>query len=181
MINRTFRFYTQAFSESGSVSVVAKFNGQQIYSGTVPTVNGVAPIMPTDTNTVGFEYTGPIDIAGQMPFELTVNNGTLFFGAVEANFSGVDAEIDTTDPDNLALIVNVAPEDVWDDVNDNSIETEGKTNVFIDGVQQVRQVLDTNQTGDWWYCILDAQTLTCDIFVDPDKITLRSPAIEELL
>jgi hypothetical protein len=170
MINRTFRFYTQAFSESGSVSVVAKFNGQQVYSGTIPTVNSVSPTKTTDTNTVGFEYTGPIDITGQIPFELTVTGGTVFFGAVEANYSG-NSKI--ADPFSQ-VIVAADPEDVWDDVNTNTIETEGKTEVFVNGVKQIRQVQDPSQIGDWWYRIPDAQTLTCDIFVDPNKI-ITSP------
>jgi hypothetical protein len=175
MINRTFKFYSQAFSESGPVSVVAKFNGQQVYSGPIPTANDVAPSAPTDLNILAFECTGPIDIQGQVPFELTVAGGTVFFGRIEANYSGVNFEVDTTDPDNLIVVVNTAPENFWQDVNQNTIETDGKTNVMIDGVEQIRQVIDPEQTGDWWYQISDSQTLTCDIFVDPNKIITSIP------
>jgi hypothetical protein len=180
MINRTFKFYTQAFSESGSVSVVAKFNEQQIYSGTVPTINGVAPACSTDANSVGFEYTGSIDMTGQIPFELTVTGGTVFFGAIEANYSGIEYTVDTTDLDNPVIVVDVAPEDFWADINQNTINTDGKTNVYIDGVEQIRQIIDPAQTGDWWYRIFDTQTLVCDIFVDPEKIVTSAPTIEEL-
>ena len=175
MINRTFKFYAQAFSESGPVSVVAKFNEQQVYSGTIPTVNDFAPSAPTDFNILAFEYTGPIDIQGQIPFELTVSGGTIFFGAINANYSGVNFEVDTTDPDNPIMTVAIAPEDYWHDVNFNSVETDGKTTVMIDGFEQIRQVIDPEQTCDWWYRIFDTQTLTCDIFVDPNKIITGIP------
>jgi hypothetical protein len=180
MINRTFKFYTQAFSESTTVSVVAKFNGHQIYSGTVPTVNDVAPDTPTKFDILAFEYTGPIDIQGHIPFELTAVGGTVFFGTIKANYSGVSTGVNKTDPDNHTIVVNIAPENFWQDVNRNTIETDGKTNVQIDGVEQIRQVIDPVQIGDWWYKIFDTQTLTCDVFVDPDLIVTSVPTIEEL-
>jgi len=175
MINRTFKFYAQAFSDTGPVSVVAKFNGQQIHSGPIPTTNTPVPQQPSDQNIVAFEYTGSIDIQGQVPFELTATGGVLCFGRVEANYSGVDSIVDDTDPDNPIMTVTIAPEDYWDDINYNSVETDGKINVRIDGVEQIRQVIDPEQTGDWWYRISDSQTLTCDIFVDPDKIVTGIP------
>jgi hypothetical protein len=180
MINRTFKFYTQAFSELGTVSVVAKFNGQQVYSGTIPTVNDFAPSASTKFNTLGFEWTGPIDIQGQVPFELTVAGGTVFFGSIEANYSGVNFKVDTTDPSNPIIIVNTAPENFWQDVNQNTVETDGKTNVMINGVKQFREILNPSLLGDWYYKIFDTQTLTCDIFVDPELIVTRAPTIEEL-
>jgi hypothetical protein len=180
MINRTFKFYAQAFSNTGPVSVVAKFNGQQIYSGPIPTTNTPVPQQPGDQNIIAFEYTGPTDIQGQIPFELTATGGIVCFGRIEANYSGFDINIDDTDPDNSIMTVAIAPEDYWGDVNYNSVETDGKINVRIDGVEQIRQVIDPEQTGDWWYRISDSQTLTCDIFVDPDLIVTRAPTIEEL-
>ena len=176
MINRTFKFYAQAFSTSGPVSVVAKFNGQQVYSGPIPTINAPVTQQPGDQSIVAFEYTGPIDIQGQVPFELTATGGTVCFGRVEANYSGFDITVDRTDPDNPIRTVAIAPEDFWHDVNVNSVETDGKTNVQIDGVEQIRQVIDPDQAvGDWWYTISQNETFTCDIFVDPDRIVTVIP------
>ena len=175
MINRTFKFYAQAFSETDPVSVVAKFNGQQVHSGPIPTINTLESQQPGDQSIVAFEYTGPIDIQGQVPFELTATGGTVYFGRIEANYSGVDITVDETDPDNPIMTVVIAPEDYWDDINYNSVETDGKTNVQIDGVEQIRQVIDPEQTGDWWYTISQNETFTCDIFVDPDKIVTGIP------
>jgi hypothetical protein len=179
MINRTFRFYGQAFSVSGSVSVVAKFNGQQIYSGPVPTIDRPEPQQPGNQDIVMFEYTGPIDIHGLVPFELKVTGGIVCFGWIDANYSGVKFNLNRTDPDNHILVINIAPEDFWSDVNENNIETDGKINVEINGIAQSRQLLDSTQLGDWWYQILDSQTFTCDIVVDPDLIISRVPTLEE--
>jgi hypothetical protein len=67
-------------------------------------------------------------------------------------------------------------------VNTNSVETDGKINVQINGVEQSsRVVVDPALTGDWWYKILDSQTFTCDIFIDSTKILTRAPTNEEAL
>jgi hypothetical protein len=185
MINRTFKFYIQAFSPSESATVAVIFNGEQVYSGSVPAVNSLinspVPTAVTDVDSLVFEYDVPIDTVGQIPFELTVQGGTVFFGKVDANYSGVDAYIDNTDLDTPTVVVNTAPENFWHSVNNKSIESDGKTNVMIDGVEQIRNLLDTTQLGDWWYRIPDNSTLTCNILVEPEIIVLAVPTLEELV
>lgn len=182
MTNRTFRFYAQAFSQSGPVSVTAKFNGEQVYSGELSTVNAPAPATPTDLHGVAFEYVGHTDIVGQIPFELTVQGGTVFFGKVEANYSGFSLNINNPDSDNPTAVVAVAPEDYWNNVSKPSDISDGKTNVTINGVEQLRVLLDQTQTGPWWYTIPNNNTLACNIFVDPNIIVLAAPAtVEELV
>jgi hypothetical protein len=83
--------------------------------------------------------------------------------------------VDRTDPANPVRTVIVSPENFYDDINQNSIETDGKINVKINGFDLVRNVIDTEQTGDWWYTISQHETFTCDIFVDPDRIVTVIP------
>jgi len=179
MINRTFKFYGQAFSVSGPVSIVAKFNGQQVYSGTVPTTASSGPQQPGDQNIVMFEYTSTTAITGNIPFELTVTGGTVCFGCVGANYSGIKFNLDRSDPDNHVLVINIAPEDFWTGVNHAADDPDEKINVKINGVEQIRQIVDTEQSGGWWYQIFDSQTFTCDVVVDPDLIIARIPTLEE--
>jgi len=176
MINRTFKFYGQAFSASGPVSIVAKFNGQQVYSGTVPTIASLEPQQPGNPDIVWFEHTESIDTHGHIPFELIVTGGTACFGKVEANYSGYEIEeIGET------KTLKTAPENYFShSINTKSIETDGKTNVKINGVNQIRNVIDpAHAAGDWWYEIFENGTFTCDIFVDPDmiitEVTNRTP------
>lgn len=174
MINRIFKFYGQAFADT-TAAITVKFNGVEIFSGPVTTDSSPVPSSPTDITGVLFEYVAATDLSGNIPFELHVTNGTVFFGAVTANYSGVETEVDLTDPNNPVTTVTVLPEYFYSDVNQNSVETDGKINVKIDGIDQTRNVIDPEQTGDWWYQILENQTFTCDIFVDPYLITTVVP------
>jgi hypothetical protein len=173
--NRIFRFYGQAFS----AAITVKFNNVEIFSGPVPSNNSpMSNNSSTDTIELLFEYVGTTDLSGNIPFELHVTNGTVFFGAVEANYTGFAATRDRTAESSWPseFVVIEPPENCWADVNQNSIETDGKTNVQIDGVEQIRQVIDPDQaTGDWWYRISENETFTCDIFVDPDCILTEIP------
>jgi hypothetical protein len=173
-MDRIFKFYGQAFAATAA-AITVKFNGVEIFSGPVITNNSPAPDSPTDITGVLFEYVGTTDLVGNIPFELHVINGTVFFGAVEANYSGAQVEVDQTDPDNPIQTVTVLPENFYIDVNKNSAETDGKINVSIDGIDQVRNLINPEQTGDWWYQILENQNFTCDIFVDPDIVITSIP------
>lgn len=170
MTNRIFKFYGQAFADTTEAVITVKFNGSEIFSGSVPTSNSPVLVQPTDINTVLFEYVGTTDLVGNIPFELSVATGTVLFGMVTANYSGFEADVDNTDPANPVITVIVSPENFYDDVNHNSLETDGKINAKIDGVDLTRHVIDPEQLGDWWYQIFENQTFTCNIFVDPDKI-----------
>jgi hypothetical protein len=180
MADRIFKFYGQAFALTGTVAITVKFNGVEIFSGPVPTVNSLPSTQPTNTNGVLFEYVGTTDLVGNIPFELHVTNGTVFFGAIRANYSGSNFEVDQTNPDAPEIVVTTAPENYWADINQKSIESDGKTNVKINGVSKLRHVIDLKQIGDWWYQIPDGAVLTCDIEVDPTIVVEAIPAIEEL-
>jgi hypothetical protein len=162
MTTRTFKFYGQAFSTDGPAVISVKFNGDTIFSGPVQTVNDNYRASPTDTSTTLFEYIGDINTTGNIPFELYVENGTVFFGLVKANYSGYEADNDGN--------VIITPEEYYSDVNFNTVESDGKNNVKIDDVPVIRQLLDPKQIGDWWYRVFEKQTFACDLFVDPDII-----------
>jgi len=181
IMERIFKFYGKAYSESNTVSVTASLDGVEMYSGLVPTTASSAPVRVTDIGEVLFNYTGTTDLTGDLPFELSTTNGTVFFGFIEANYSGSDSKLDQTDPDNPVAIVIVAPEDFWADVNSNSIETDGKTNVAINGVRKYRNVINPDEIGDWWYEIPESGTLTCNIFIDPEIVVTESPTVDQLL
>lgn len=177
MADRIFKFYGQAFAATTAAVITVKFNSVEFFSGPVATDNSPVPNSATDTTSVLFEYVGTTDLSGNIPFELHVNNGTVFFGAVEANYSGFSATRDRTAESSWPseYVVNVTPENFWSDVNQNSIETDGKSNVLINGIEQVRNLIDPSQVGDWWYRISENETFTCDIFVDPECIFTEIP------
>lgn len=165
---RTFKFYGKAYSTTGNVSVVANFNGHQIHSGEVTTVNQVPPGRNTEPLDYMFEYVGDTDLSGNIPFTLAVSNGTVFFGDPIANYSGFEATInfDTTPPTWASI--ETEPADYWSDVNMNTVETDGKYNVTVNGVAQSRVLQSDTEVGDWQYTVPNGATLACDIFVDPN-------------
>lgn len=174
MIDRIFKFYVQPLSDTPA-EITIKFNGVEIFSDTMPaiTTDLTGPVN-WQTDAV-CEYIGTTDLVGNIPFELSVISGTVSFGRIEANYSGYEVDVDETDPVNPVQTVVVSPENFYADINKNSIETDGKTNAKINGIDQTRDVIDLEQTGDWWYIISQNETFTCDIFVDPDRIVTEIP------
>jgi hypothetical protein len=174
MADRNFKFYIQSLSDTPA-EITVKFNSVEIFSGTMPSITTdlTGPVnWQTDA---ACEYIGTTDLVGYVPFELTVTNGAVAFGRIEANYSGFELALDQTDPDNPVRTVVIPLENFYADINENSIETDGKINVKINGVDLVRNVIDPEQTGDWWYTISQNETFTCDIFVDPDRIVTGIP------
>jgi hypothetical protein len=174
MADRNFKFYIQSLSDTPA-EITVKFNSVEIFSGTMPSITtDLTGLVNWQTDAV-CEYMGTTDLVGNVPFELSVINGAVAFGRIEANYSDGIPEMDRTDPANPVRTVIVSPENFYDDINRNSIETDGKINVKINGVDLVRNVIDPEHTGDWWYTISQNETFTCDIFVDPDRIVTGIP------
>jgi hypothetical protein len=174
MANRNFKFYVKLLSDTPA-EIKVKFNSVEIFSGTMPLITtDLTESVNWQTDAV-CEYMGTTDLVGYVPFELLVTSGTVKFGRIEANYTGFQIEVDQSDPANPVRTVVVSPENFYDDINQNSIETDGKINVKINGFDQVRVVINPEQTGDWWYTISQNETFTCDIFVDPDRIVTVIP------
>jgi hypothetical protein len=174
MADRNFKFYVKLLSDIPA-EITVKFNSVEIFSGTILSITTDLTESVNWQTDAACEYMGTTDLVGNVPFELSVINGAVAFGRIEANYSGIQTEVDRADPANPVRTVIVSPENFYDDINQNSIETDGKINVKINGVDQVRNVIDPKQTGDWWYPIFQNETFTCDIFVDPDKIVTGIP------
>ena len=174
MINRIFKFYVQQLSNTPA-EITIKFNSVEIFSGTMPTITtNLTGQLNWQTDAV-CEYIGTTNLVGNVPFELSVTSGTVKFGRIGANYSGYQLAVDRSDPANPVQRVVVSPVDFYGEVKNYSIETDGKVNVKINGIDQVRNVIDPEQIGDWWYSISQNETFTCDIFVDPDKIITIIP------
>jgi hypothetical protein len=174
MADRNFKFYIKSLSDTPA-EITVKFNSVEIFSGTMPTITtDLTGLINWQTDAV-CEYIGTTDLVGYVPFELTVTNGAVTFGRIEANYSGFELALDQTDPDNRVRTVVIPPENFYADINQNSIETDGKINVKINEADQTRLVIDPEQIGDWWYTIGQNETFTCDIFVDPERIVTVIP------
>lgn len=177
MATRIFRFYGRAYSLTDSVSVTATFNGEQVHLGPVPTVNQVSPNQKSlaDPGPLMFEYIGSTELSGNIPLELLVTGGELFFGTIHANYSGYEDNIDRTDPDAPIVTIITPPENFWGEINQKSLGYDGKINVKINGVDQFQTPSGPEEIGNWYYCIQENKRFTCDIFVDPATTVTEVP------
>jgi hypothetical protein len=180
MAERTFEFYGKAYANPGNevVNITAKFNGIEVYSGPVVTTS-ISPQAPD--NDLLFVCNASTDLSGQVPFEITVSGGTLWFGDLNANFSGIEFTVDRTDPEKPIVTIITPPEDFWGAVNINTEEFDGKSNVTINGTRMGPYIPYQDLIGDRLWQVPDQGTLTCDIFVDPKLISTGVPKEPETL
>ena len=172
---RIFRFKGKAYAASGTVSVTATMGGTEIYSGSVPTTNEPTPSRNISDLDTLFEYTGSTDTTGNVSVTLTVSGGDLFFGEPQANYSGAEFTVDWTDPQNPVLTVITQPVDYYSDVNWNTLESDGKNNVTVNGASANRVLISDSEIGDWQYLTPNGGTLSCSLFIDPAKVKLNVP------
>jgi len=185
MTQRHLKVYGAAYSADGDADITLVFNGQQVKNGVIPTTHSPVPIGHTPANDISVlaEFDIDLSVTGNVPVELTVNSGSVIFVTIEGNYSGIDRNVQQTDPtvpidpNNPAtftvISVTVAPIDFYGDLNINTSESDGKENVTIDGVAQPRVLIDPGLIGDWHYTVHTGSTLTCDLVIDPALITVE--------
>lgn len=167
-----------AYSTGSTISLEVEYNSNMVYSGTVTAVTqDPLPVGQPDTSDVWaqelFTFTTDTDTTGEIPIRITVTNGTLFFAHFWMNYTGnYILEPDPVDP-TKNIVVPVAPVDFYNDPNTNTVESDGITNAFKNGVAWNWRVNVGDQMGDWAYPVYDAETFTCDFFVDPAKVVLN--------
>jgi hypothetical protein len=109
MAIRTLQFQGMGFGASPATITVTA-NGQQIYNGTVPTVNQPLPVLPNpaliaDQVTL-FNLEIDTAFSGQIPMTCAVNNGTVIFGDVLANYIYVYNPVYSAE--QIAILINPA-------------------------------------------------------------------------
>lgn len=153
MATRTFQLFGKAYSTTGQVSLTVTWNGSQVFSGTVTTINSAPPGVSLDLEQLA-TWDGTTDLTGNVPLTIAVTGGSLYFGLIKGNYCGWEP----------------TPDAFFDDLNNNTESSDGKDNVTIDGVAQPRTVTKAEDVGDWHYLIADGSTFACDYVVDPAKI-----------
>ena len=182
MATRTIKFMGKAYSTEGDVSVIVNFNGLEVYSGTVTTINSEVPKRPTESEQL-FTFTASTDVTGSIPVTIACSGGTLVFNDLLGNYTGYT--IATDEAGNFvvvdgAYVVEVAPVDTYSYLNNNTVESDGKNNVVIDpdqGDGQHRVVINEEDTfGDWSYKIWNGSTLTCNFVIENTVVDIPSPS-----
>lgn len=166
MANRTVQIIGQGFG-STPASVTATFNGSQVFSGSVSTINQPVPSMPIDpslvnSGTVLFTFEIPMNLSGNVPMTVNVDGSMVFFAQIYANYANV-ANISAG---NLNGFVSSGANSFVNIYNPYPapVNFECRSNVTLNGQSMVitpeeRGTLD----GPWWWQVTPGSALTCDV------------------
>jgi hypothetical protein len=103
MTTRTFKQQGLAYSSS-PVTIVAKVDGVEVFSGAVATLNEPIPTVPTpdyvyNTTPIDlFTFTENADFAGTKTLEISVSDGTLVVTGLLADYSSYEGPSTPVDP-----------------------------------------------------------------------------------
>jgi hypothetical protein len=158
--NRTFQFYGIGYGNT-PVTVTARVNSTEIFSGEITTIN--QPINPVpyptpeiaDTNVLFSLADSALlntDFAGSLPMTVVVTGGEgVLFGQIKSNYWVGNTAVGAGTVNSFSQCYNGIPT--------NSEGTpDPRSSVFIDGVQQVPP-LDPS-VGCWVWLIPTGSTLT---------------------
>lgn len=151
MANRTYKFYGNAFKYgTEDVQVTINFNGQQVYSGPVP--SSAAEPTPTPEYQPLCSWTADSAIIGQIPVSVTVQNGIVACNSIWTNMMG-PWDIMANAPATLDSFAPCGYVNVSDDT---------KNDVKIDNVAQQRTGVsaEIDNIGNWTYMVPSGSTIT---------------------
>lgn len=142
-------------------NITVVFNGQTVFSGNTPTQDTPLPAMPADQDlldnvTVLATFELPMDTQGQIPMSCVVNNGTVIFADIVANYCQAQ--------NNQGQWVAIQPsQTTFQSVNSN--QGDCRSNVMIDGVAQQGRPEGSPLAGSWWWLVHQGSTLAYDVNV----------------
>jgi hypothetical protein len=163
MTTRTVKMLGLAYGPTPA-EIEITFDGNTIYTGTVSTTDSPLPSLPnselTPTTIEFCQFEIPMEFSGTKPMSCTVNNGTVIFAQIVANYCAIA----NSDP-----FIGTGP-DVY-------LPTDGivdsRSNVAINGVAQV--VNHEELPGTWWFTVPTGSTLTYDLDVIAGTANVAPP------
>jgi hypothetical protein len=110
MTNRTLRFYGKGFGSTPATMNVV-MDGTTIFSGPITTVDeqfntADVPGWPLSYYDVNFTAELPVLYAGLKPMTVTVTNGTIVVGVIQANYQSIPNPVFTTEEFNQLADIN---------------------------------------------------------------------------
>ena len=164
MATRTIQFLGQAYGATPA-SVVATWNGNTIYSGTVPTVDQTGPAENYIPNEILFTL-GNVDVTlqAEIPVTIEVTAGNVYFGTILGNYANVYTTVG-----NVTTVSSSGPTTflaINNNINNGAPDLgDVRSNVLIDGVAPVI-VRDPATTGTWSYMVRTNSTIAFDADLD---------------
>lgn len=161
MYNRTVRVFGQGFG-STPASITATLNGNVVFNGEIPTVDE-PPTVSIENPPILFEFEVPLNTNGNIPQTITINNGTVVFAGISANYNQLPS--DPAAPTVFASIswranykANPQPGDI--------LGVDPRANPKIDGVL-VTPTPYTQEGSVCWWTISQGSVFEYDLVVVP--------------
>jgi hypothetical protein len=166
MTTRTVKMFGLAYG-STPAEISVTLDNALVYSGTVTTADTLIPELPnlalsnTTIEMCNFEIA--MDATGNLPMTCTVNNGTVIFAQIGANYCVIanTNPVIGTGPDGFSSIAGTG---------------DARSNVFIDGVAQ--PINHEEYAGTWWFTVPAGSTLTHDLDVIAGTANVAPPPTE---
>jgi hypothetical protein len=161
MTNRTVQILGVAYGSSPT-SITAAWNGNQIFSGTVPTQNTPAPTYATSmadvTPGVLFTFEIPMDATGNIGMTTSIENNTVLLAEILANYcnvANVTGNVVTHTSSGPNGFYSISP----------PLTSDERSEVLIDGITQSIPNPKTEPGGTWWFIVPAGSTLSCNVDV----------------
>jgi len=168
MTVRTFKQQGAVFAPNNSnVNLVAKIDGQEVFSGTVPVNTAPFPIKGWTDDVVDlFSWEAAVDFEGEKQLEISITGGTLLLRDTVANYykisypetaPGVYPPPESSGPDTYGFLYA-------ETYNSEGVLSDPLTNVKIDGVVQFSRPQD-GPLGQWAWRVESGSTITATVNV----------------
>jgi hypothetical protein len=163
MPNRTVQVLGSGFGSSPA-SVVATWNGSQVFSGTVFTQSGPVPELPNLDIAITeplFTFEIPMDTAGNISMTTSVTGSPVVFTLINANYANV-----ANTAGNITTWQSSGP-NVYISIDNTLNVVDTRSVVSIDNVSQaIPSPKPSEDQGVWWWTVPAGSTLSCQVAVD---------------
>jgi hypothetical protein len=105
MANRTIQIWGQGYGPT-DCTANATFNGNQVYNGTIPTLNTTDIDRSPSGQTSLFSFEVPLDLSGQFPMEITFTGSVVYVAQVYENY--IPAYNPIYNASQLEILTNIA-------------------------------------------------------------------------
>jgi hypothetical protein len=166
MTTRTVKMLGLAYG-STPADISVTLDGEPVYTGTVSTLDQPPLTGPdpeeVDTTVEFCTFEIPVDFSGKIPMSCNVNNGTVIFAQIVANYCAIA---------NTNPVIGTGP-DVFENIDGLG---DARSNAYIDGILQPTN--HEEYPGSWWYGLSAGSTLTYDLDVQAGTANVAPPPTE---
>jgi hypothetical protein len=145
---------------STPASVVATWNGIQVFSGTVYTQDSPVPVAPTPGPAPGqvlFTFEIPMDVDGNISMTTDVIGNPVLFTEILANYANLEANSTSYTSSGASRFITIAG---------NLDVLDVRSQVILNGISlPITDPKPSTETGTWWWVVGTDTSMSCQVAV----------------